>query len=109
MPTPCSIENHRHEISKELHNSAINEDLESLTMDDNTDTDTIELSSDVVSRVEKRVQQTRFDDSSDYIQHVLEEVLWQIERGEVNTEMGDETGDESLVEDRLEALGYLNE
>ena len=78
-------------------------------MDDHTETDTVELPSDLISRVEDRVQRTRLDDSAAYIKHVLEEVLWQLEHEDVGPEMGGEEGNESLVEDRLEALGYLNE
>ena len=82
---------------------------ESIIMDDDTETDIVELPSDLIDRVGDRVQQTQFDDSTAYIRHVLEEVLWQLEHEDVGPEMGGVEGDESLVEDRLEALGYLNE
>jgi len=78
-------------------------------MDDYTETNTVELPSELIARVENRVRQTRFDDSTAYIKHVLEEVLWQLEHEDVGPEMGGVEDDESLVEDRLEALGYLNE
>jgi hypothetical protein len=67
----------------------------------------VELSEDVLERVEARLSRTEWDEADEYVEFVLEEVLTQVE---TTTEDGtvDEV-DESEVKGRLESLGYLNE
>lgn len=66
----------------------------------------IELSAEMVSRIEDRTSFTDFDTVEDYITHVLEEVLFQVEQHDVS---GTDEVNEQDVRDRLELLGYLNE
>lgn len=76
-------------------------------MSDDSDMRTVELSDGLVDRVESRVGYTTFDSVNQYIEHVLEEVLFQIEAESENSAL--EKVDSSEVEQRLESLGYLNE
>lgn len=71
-------------------------------------TTTIELSTDLVQRIEARLPQTEWTDPDAYITFVLEEVLSQVEN-EVGTGRSVDAVDEDDVRDRLESLGYLNE
>jgi len=76
-------------------------------MSQRDDVATVELPADVVSRVESRVAYTEFDSVEAYVTHVLEDVLYYVEG---SNDLGSaETVDEGQVEDRLKALGYLNE
>jgi len=71
------------------------------------ETETVELPSRIVERVEQRLPRTEFDDSAAYITYVMEEVLYRVEQ---ETEDDDfEAVDEDEVKDRLKSLGYLNE
>jgi Arc/MetJ-type ribon-helix-helix transcriptional regulator len=67
----------------------------------------IDLPADILERVDRRVQHTEFEDASEYVTHVLEEVLYELEQGD--DEPASEAVDERQVEERLESLGYLNE
>lgn len=71
-------------------------------------TTAIELSTDLVQRIEARLPRTEWDDPDAYVTFVLEEVLSQVEN-EVEAEPGIGGVDEDEVRDRLESLGYLNE
>jgi hypothetical protein len=77
-------------------------------MGTNQTTTAIELSTDLVQRIESRLPQTEWDDPDAYITFVLEEVLSQVEN---RVEAGSDADgvDEDDVRDRLESLGYLNE
>jgi predicted aldo/keto reductase-like oxidoreductase len=67
----------------------------------------VELSEDVLERVEARLSRTEWDEVDEYVEFVLEEVLTQVE---TTTEDGTvDAVDESEVKGRLESLGYLNE
>lgn len=71
------------------------------------ETQTVELPSRIVSRVEARLPRTEFETSGEYITYVMEEVLYRVEK---ETEDDDfEPIDEEEVKDRLKSLGYLNE
>lgn len=71
------------------------------------ETESVELPSRIVSRVDDRLPRTEFDSSAEYITFVMEEVLYRVEQ---ETEDDDfEAVDEEEVEDRLKSLGYLNE
>lgn len=71
------------------------------------ETQTVELPSRIVSRVEARLPRTEFETSDEYITYVMEEVLYRVEK---ETEDDDfEPIDEEEVKDRLKSLGYLNE
>jgi len=69
------------------------------------ETQTVELPSEVIERIERRVQYTEFESASDYITYTLEEVLYHVE--EVDLSEVDSV-DEEQVQDRLKDLGYLN-
>ena len=70
-------------------------------------TQSIELPKRIVSRVENRLPRTEWDTPSEYINYVMEEVLYRVEH---ETEDDDsEPIDEQEVKDRLKSLGYLNE
>lgn len=68
----------------------------------------IELSTDLVQRIEARLPQTKWDDPDAYVTFVLEEVLSQVE-GEGGTDSAVDSVDEDEVRERLSSLGYLNE
>jgi len=67
----------------------------------------IDISDDLLNRVDERVAHTEFDSASEYVEHVLEEVLYHVE--DASDGEAREAFDEGEVEDRLESLGYLNE
>ena len=70
-------------------------------------TKSIDIPERILDRVEKRLPRTEWDEPSEYITYVMEEVLYQVEK---ETEDDDfESVDEAEVEDRLKSLGYLNE
>lgn len=66
----------------------------------------VELPHTLVSDIDGRIEGTAFESPGEYITFVLEEVL--LELDEVSEPNGD-TLDEDEVEERLQALGYLNE
>jgi Arc/MetJ-type ribon-helix-helix transcriptional regulator len=71
------------------------------------DSQPIDLPERIVERVEARLPRTEFDDVSEYVTYVMEEVLYRVEE---ETEDDDfEAVDEDEVKDRLKSLGYLNE
>lgn len=70
-------------------------------------TTSIELSVELVRRIEARLPQTEWDDPDTYAAFVLEEVLSQVEDADTGGDM--KAVDEDQVKDRLESLGYLNE
>lgn len=70
-------------------------------------TQSIDVPQRIIERVEARLPRTEWDEPSEYIAYVMEEVLYQVEK---ETEDDDfESVDEAEVEDRLKSLGYLNE
>lgn len=76
-------------------------------MSNNEASEKIEIPQEMIDRIETRVSYTEFGSVSAYIEHVLEEVLYQVES---NTDVSDsEQIDDSDVEDRLKSLGYLKE
>jgi hypothetical protein len=71
------------------------------------ETDTVELPTRIVERVEARLPRTEFDSTGEYITYVMEEVLYRVEQ---ETEDEDyEEVDEEEVKNRLKSLGYLDE
>jgi len=70
-------------------------------------TKTVPLSTDLIYRVEQRVERTDFDSTEEYISYVLEEVLYHVE--EVNDLSDVSDADEDEVRGRLKSLGYLDE
>lgn len=71
-------------------------------------TTSIELSTDLVHRIEARLPQTEWEDPNAYVTFVLEEVLSQVE-SEAQAGGDFDAVDEDQVKDRLESLGYLTE
>ena len=67
----------------------------------------VQLPERVAERVEQRVPRSDFDSVDEYVTYVLEEVLERIDAE--TAEANYDSSDEAEVEDRLEALGYLDE
>ncbi|WP_228546075.1 hypothetical protein [Halegenticoccus tardaugens] len=70
-------------------------------------TESVELPSRIVSRVESRLPHSEFDSTDQYITFVLEEVLARVEDSTAEEDF--EAVDEDEVQDRLKSLGYLSE
>ena len=64
----------------------------------------VDLSADLVSRVENRLPRSDFDSADEYIEHVLEDVLYHLEIDLDRPSVEDTEG----LEDRLQSLGYLD-
>jgi Arc/MetJ-type ribon-helix-helix transcriptional regulator len=75
-------------------------------MTDAQPTGVVELPTEVLEQIDHRVAQTEFEDTSAYVTHLLEEVLYQLEHT-ADTDI--ESVDEQQVQERLKSLGYLNE
>lgn len=71
------------------------------------DTQSLELPTRIVERVERRLPRTEWSSPEEYIVFVMEEVLYQVEQETENDDF--EAVDEEEVKDRLKSLGYLNE
>jgi phenylalanyl-tRNA synthetase beta subunit len=69
------------------------------------DRTSVELPSTLIDDIESHIEATAIRTPGEYITFVLEEVL--LELGEVSESKGD-TLDEDEVEERLQALGYLD-
>lgn len=70
-------------------------------------TQSVNLPTRIVERVENRLPRTEWETPEEYITFVMEEVLYRVEE---ETEDDDfESVDEEEVKDRLKSLGYLNE
>jgi Arc/MetJ-type ribon-helix-helix transcriptional regulator len=69
-------------------------------------TSSVEVPNKVFEQIEHRVTQTEFEDTSAYVTHLLEEVLFQLKQSE---ESEVDSVDEQQVQERLKSLGYLNE
>jgi len=67
---------------------------------------TVELPSRVVERVEARVRVTDFESADEYVAFVLRETLARVE-SEVDDETATDGVSEADVQSRLESLGYL--
>lgn len=67
----------------------------------------VELPERIIGRVEDRLPHTEWDDPSEYITYVLEEVLYHVEEETAYDDF--EQVDEEEVRDRLKSLGYLKE
>lgn len=74
---------------------------------DGVDGREITLPERVADRIEQRVPLSDFHSVDEYVAYVLEEVLERVE-AEQSDEVG-ESAHEEEVEERLEALGYLDE
>lgn len=64
------------------------------------------LPASVLNKVDRRVQYTEFESTTEYITYVLEEVLYHVEE-ESNIDEK-ENVDETQVRERLKSLGYLD-
>lgn len=84
-----------------------------IDMTESKTTEFVEMPSEVLEQLEKRVSQTEFDDTSEYVTHLIEEVLCELERSgdesKIDTDTGTESVDKKQVQERLKSLGYLNE
>lgn len=69
--------------------------------------ESLQLPADILEQIEARVERTEFEDASDYVTYVLEEVLHEVEE-DADLRTSDQV-DEDQVEDRLKSLGYLDE
>lgn len=67
---------------------------------------TVSLPDRLYSRIDQRVNQTRFGSVEEYVEFALEEVLAEVETRDDNTQS---EVDEAEVRSRLESLGYLQE
>jgi len=73
-------------------------------MDSSDGVRAVELPASVVSRVEARLPRSDFDSVDEYVEYVLEDLLYHLE-----TEREDDPVDEpDDLEERLRSLGYLN-
>jgi Arc/MetJ-type ribon-helix-helix transcriptional regulator len=84
-----------------------------IDMTESKTTEFVEMPSEMLEQLEKRVSQTEFDDASEYVTHLIEEVLYEIEQSgdesKIDTDTDTESVDEKQVQERLKSLGYLNE
>lgn len=69
--------------------------------------ESLQVPGDILEQIEARVERTEFEDASDYVTYVLEEVLHEVEE-DADLRTSDQV-DEDQVEDRLKSLGYLDE
>ena len=65
----------------------------------------VQLSDDLVDRVDRRLAYSEFETVDAYVQFALEEVLARVEEA---TDENVDAVERSEVESRLEALGYLD-
>ena len=65
----------------------------------------VELSDDLVDRVDRRLAYSEFETVDGYVQFALEEVLARVEEA---TDENVDAVERAEVESRLEALGYLD-
>jgi Arc/MetJ-type ribon-helix-helix transcriptional regulator len=75
-------------------------------MTDSQTTGAVEIPTEVLNQIDRRVAQTEFEDTSTYVTHLLEEVLYQLDH---TADADVESVDEQQVQERLKSLGYLNE
>lgn len=76
---------------------------QSMTESEWESTEPVALPERIVERVEARLPYTEFDDVSDYVTYVMEEVLATVEERDTPAD----PVDEDEVRRRLESLGYL--
>jgi len=69
-------------------------------------TQSVELPSRIVDRIDDRLPRTEWDDPAEYITFVMEEVLYHVEQETADDDF--DAVDEDEVKDRLESLGYLD-
>jgi Arc/MetJ-type ribon-helix-helix transcriptional regulator len=69
----------------------------------------VEVPGEVLSEVDQHVERTEFANRSEYVTHILEEVLYQIGEDDESGQDDETTVNERQVEERLKSLGYLNE
>ena len=67
---------------------------------------TVELPASVYDDISERVGVSEFDTVEEYVTFTMQEVISRIEQKEAASEFSAE--DESIVEDRLDALGYVD-
>ena len=69
-------------------------------------TQSVELPSRIVDRIDDRLPRTEWDDPAEYITFVMEEVLYHVKQETADDDF--DAVDEDEVKDRLESLGYLD-
>jgi len=69
----------------------------------------VELPAGLFEVVEARQAYTDFDDASEYVAFVVEEVLAAVPDGQAGDDADDEPVDRAAVERRLASLGYPSE
>jgi Arc/MetJ-type ribon-helix-helix transcriptional regulator len=72
----------------------------------NEDTRTVELPESVYEGVSERLSVSDFDSVDEYVTFTMREALSQVHQHEDANEFSGE--DESVVKDRLDALGYVD-
>ncbi|WP_253739119.1 hypothetical protein [Halohasta salina] len=76
-------------------------------MAESQEVESIEVPVELLKRLEPRIEATEFKNKSEYITHILEEVLYELEQESDHSAAG--SVDEQQVQERLKSLGYLNE
>jgi Arc/MetJ-type ribon-helix-helix transcriptional regulator len=67
----------------------------------------IQISSELVDRIEDRIEATKFESVDEYTEFILSEVIAKIEHG--SKDKSESTASEDEIEKRLQSLGYLEE
>lgn len=87
-------------------------------MESENDYQSVEFPTELIQKVNQRLDYTEFDTPDEYLQYVVKEVLYQLESKEISVEANEnklesgetsEVKNEKEVERRLKSLGYLNE
>jgi Arc/MetJ-type ribon-helix-helix transcriptional regulator len=64
----------------------------------------IEIPEHIADQIDERVSKSSFDDRSSYVTYILEEVIYRIDQED---SLDLDNIDQEKVENRLEALGYV--
>jgi metal-responsive CopG/Arc/MetJ family transcriptional regulator len=67
----------------------------------------VRLPEHLLERVDERLPRTEFETRSEYVEYVLQEVLYRVEQETDGSQY--DSVDEGEVESRLRSLGYLDE
>ncbi|CDK39325.1 hypothetical protein [Halorubrum sp. AJ67] len=71
-----------------------------------SDTETLELASGLIEQIEARIGPSEFETVDAYVEYVLEEMLYNMDKSDEKTDQGGPSKED--VEDRLKSLGYLS-
>ncbi len=69
---------------------------------------TVEVDDDIYSVLEARAEEKDFDDTGEYIEHLLEQVVDKIKKEKEQQESSYSEEEEEEVKKRLRGLGYLD-